>query len=125
MNIQELQFIATHHLPIRVLIINNRASGMIRSREIESGKDHLVHTTKESGYCALDVKKIAYAYRMPYKKLTENVNQENTLPVLYEFIVDECIGLHPFLPRGNRIYDLIPKINVDIFSELDILKDGG
>lgn len=123
-NIQDLELIAQSRLPIAVLVLNNTSSGMIRAREIEAGKDHLVHTTKESGFSCPDLKKIATAYGLPYKRLQEGEEiADLALPAIYELVVDIDAGM-PSLPHGNEIWDLLPKIDESILIECEnIAKD--
>ena len=54
---QELQFISREKIPVLMLIINNRISGMIKDREKREG--YAVHTTYDSGYSSPDFKLIA------------------------------------------------------------------
>ena len=59
MNIQELQFISQHNLPIAIVLINNHSSGMIKDREKASGYNYSLHTTIDSGYGFPNFSKVA------------------------------------------------------------------
>lgn len=111
MNIQELQYISMHRIPINIVVINNHASGMIRSRELDRGKKYLLHTTKESGYGVPNLEKLASTYGLTYFKANNNTfNSVTEFPCLTEFHVDDSIGLDPSLPRGNQCWDMVPEL---------------
>lgn len=124
MNIQELQFIAQHQLPIMVVLINNSASGMIRDREKSYGI--FLHTTKDSGFCSPDYKMIARAYGIAYH-LMEGVSGMKVLmgksvhPTFIEIQVDEEIGLTPNLPRGVKCQDMQPALPREKYDYLNNL----
>lgn len=112
-NIQELQFISQHKLPISIILLNNHSSGMIRDRELVY--DKCIHTTKDSGYLAPDFKALAEAYGLNYGTLSKRE------PSLMEIIVDESIGLTPNLPRGKKCQEMQPVLNNDKFDYLNKL----
>lgn len=113
-NIQELQFISQHKLPISIIILNNHSSGMIRDREL-AVYDKCIHTTKESGYLAPDFKALAEAYGFEYGTLSARE------PSLKEIIVDESIGLTPNLPRGKKCQEMQPALSSVEFNYLNKL----
>lgn len=122
MNIQELQYIAMHNIPICVFVINNHASGMIRSREIDKGKTYLLHTTQNSGYGVPNLGKLAELYGLKYYRCNKNKYVDNTfysnLPALIEMEVDDTIGLNPSLPRGKECWDMIPSCEKSILEKI-------
>ena len=109
LNLQELQFIKQHNLPIEIFVINNYSLGMIEDREkIMYGYE--IHTTEDSGYEALDVKKIADAYGMGFggKKL----------PRISEFVASSYMPLEPSIPKGNRMYNMFPYVDENLIFYL-------
>ena len=121
MNIQELQYISVHRLPIHILVINNHASGMIRSRELDKGMPYLLHTTKNSGYGVPDLVQLAHMYGFAYQRLDTNggnMNPVMSVPSLNEFSVEETIGLDPSLPRGNKCWNLRPGLKPELMDRL-------
>ncbi len=72
-NIQELQFISGWNLPVTIVVMNNRTSGMIKDKEIQK-YGNTVHTTKECGYYSVNVEIIAGAYNLPYHKYQRNTD---------------------------------------------------
>lgn len=62
MNIQELEAVAREHLPVKILVVNNRALGKISEIQHGSYNDRYAQTTCDSGYSVPDFEKIAHAY---------------------------------------------------------------
>lgn len=122
MNIQELQFIAQHQLPIIVVLINNATSGMIRDRERSFAK--FLHTTKDSGFGSPDYKAIARAYGIAYH-LMEGAGDVKVMmekyvhPTFIEIQVDEETGLTPNLPRGVKCQDMQPALPREKYEYLN------
>lgn len=123
MNIQELQFISQHNLPIAVVLLNNNASGMIKDRETIAFKGHYVHTTKESGYANPNFKGIAAAYGFEYKSANElaDTNLQIEKPLFIEVSVDSDLTLSPNLPKGAPCQDLYPQIDRKKYEYLNSL----
>lgn len=71
MNIQELQMIAREQLPIKIILFNNNALGMIRHFQEMYFQDNYFQTTPGGGFTSPDFEKLADAYRIQYKVLTE------------------------------------------------------
>ena len=120
MNIQELQYISQHQLPIMIVVLNNQTSGMIKDRE-SIAYNHYVHTTSESGYQLPELKDIAKAYGFNY---TNQFNELKRLftgkaPVLVEVIIDYSIGLTPSLPKGRKCQDMTPELSEEKYDYLN------
>ena len=113
-NIQELQFISQHKLPITIVLLNNHSSGMIKDREL-AVYDKSLHTTVDSGYGMPDIKSLVEAYGIQYGVISD------IEPSLDEITVDENIGLTPSLPRGKKCQELQPALNEIKFVYLNNL----
>lgn len=113
-NIQELQFISQHNLPITIVLLNNHTSGMIKDREL-SVYDKCLHTTKESGYEAPDYKSLAKAYGFECGAISDKC------PALIEISIDDSIGLTPSLPKGKKCQDMQPTLQKEIYNYLNRL----
>ncbi len=126
-NIQELQYIASHNLPISIVILNNYSSGMIMEREKDKYSDYLVHTTQDSGYSFPNFEKIAVCYGLDYIRISKDANCEMLLsdifnnPTIIEIIIDQNTRLEPSLPVGKSCQDLFPELPRDLFEELNLL----
>lgn len=124
LNIQELQFISQHKLPIVVVVLNNCASGMIRDRQ--KNRPHFLHTTKNSGYGVPDLEAIASAYQMEFRRLkiprdTVDCFTFEEEPYLVEVLVPEDVPLYPNLPIGNACQDLEPALPQELYDRLNTL----
>lgn len=108
MNIQELQFISQHSLPITIVVINNRTSGMIRDREMHRYKGKCVHTTKDSGYVAPDFESIVRGYGLDSSHFIE-------------LSVDGDLELSPQLPKGNPVQKMTPLLEETKYEKLNKL----
>ena len=126
MNIQELQFISQHKLPILIVIINNTSSGMIKDREADH-YDYFLHTTNKSGFSSPNFKVIACAYGINYQLLNdaEKVRpidvERDQLPTILEILVDEEIVLTPNLLRGMNCQNMHPTLLQEKFNYLNQL----
>jgi acetolactate synthase I/II/III large subunit len=69
MNVQELETIRRLHLPIKMFVINNNGYASIRASQ-ENYFQHLVAADSTSGLSLPDVKKVAEAYGLPSRSIT-------------------------------------------------------
>ncbi len=81
MNLQELQTIAFHKLPIKIFVINNQGYHSIRQSQGNLFKEYSkVGVGPESGDLSFpDMSKIAYAYDLPYERIDSNVDMSHKL----------------------------------------------
>lgn len=128
MSIQELQFIASHNLPILLVILNNASSGMIRSVEKRRFGSHFMLTTADSGYSVPDFAAIIKAYRLDYRCFTEaNISEladiaaSVALPCVIELKIDDSIDVNPYLPVGNPCQDFEPPLDRALYDRLNDL----
>lgn len=124
LNIQELQFIGMNKLPIAIIILNDRCSGMIRDREKSKFGDHFLHTTEQSGYGVPKFNEIAKAYGIEYFEYSEktlDVLNNIDRPVMIEAVITEAEMLAPFLPKGNLCQELYPLLNEELYNNLNNL----
>ena len=128
LNIQELQYISQHHLPVAIVLLNNASSGMIKDRETASKRDYYLHTTLESGYGIPDFRAVAYSYRIRYEQFEDlkekeikAMIQEFKEPLFIEIRLDENIGLNPSLPKGKPCQDMTPELDRERYNNLNKL----
>lgn len=127
MNIQELQYISQHQLPIFIVILNNKVSGMIRDKEITGYNAKFLHSTSGSGYQIPNLKEVAVLYHMEYTELdTRSINEDaisldfNT-PRILNLLINENLSLEPSLPRGHQPQDMVPVLEKTRYDYLNAL----
>ena len=123
MNLQELQFIKREQLPIKVIVINNNALGMIRGFQEANFDRNYSQTIEGKGYMAPDFEKIATAFDLTYIKI-ENISElncellaDNTC-ILMEVLIPVETELNPNFGRNGVIQDQRPYMERDKFNEL-------
>lgn len=73
MNLQELQTIIHHRLPIKIFVINNQGYHSIRQTQKNFFGEPLVGIGADSGDLSFpSMEKLAYAYGYPYQKIESN-----------------------------------------------------
>lgn len=96
MNLQELQTIIHHRLPIKIFVINNGGYHSIRQTQKNFFGEPLVGIGEDSGDLSFpSMEKLAWAYGYPYQKINDNYKLEEiekTLqvqgPAICEVFVD-------------------------------------
>jgi len=96
MNLQELQTIATHRLPIRIFVLNNKGYHSIRQTQANFFPDNPVGCGEESGLGFPDFGKLAAVYGFPYYRARNHSELDAAIagaigengPVLCEIILD-------------------------------------
>ena len=117
MNIQELETIAYHKLPIKIFVINNEGYHSIRQTQSNYFKEPRVGVGKDSrdlGFPKLE--KLIPAYELPYYKIDDNQTMPNDLdkilkqpaPFVCEVFVDIKQNFEPKaaarkLPDGSMV----------------------
>ncbi len=113
MNIQELSTCKQYHLPIKIILLNNRYLGMVRQwQQFFHGDRH-----SESYMDALpDFKKLAEAYGHVGMDITKPADVEGALKdafamkdrlVFMNFITDQKENVFPMVPGGKGISEMI------------------
>lgn len=105
MNIQDLQTIVHHGLPIKLFVLNNNGYLSIRATQNKFFEGRLVGTDGTSGLSFPDTKKIADAYGIKYRRLQQSATLAEDLqdvlaekgPVICEVI---CPENEPVVPTA-------------------------
>lgn len=72
MNIQEFQTIVTNKLPIKIFVLENEGYLAIKTTQNSFFKGHFTGSDPKSGVECPDLEKIASAYGIPYRSVSEN-----------------------------------------------------
>jgi acetolactate synthase I/II/III large subunit len=112
MCVQELAICAIHHIPIKIVVINNRTLGMIKQWQelIYEGRHSHIDLSGSP-----DFVKLAEAYgvkglRAETKEEAEQAWTEALRtpgPVLIDFVVDRNELVYPMVPQGKALRDML------------------
>ncbi len=123
MNIQELQTIAREWLPIKIIVFNNLALGMIRHFQEMYFEKKYYQTIAGYGYDAPDFKALAGAYKIPYCviKSAEDIGAEifsTNGPQFIEVKIKEPTYVFPKVRFGKLNQDQEPLIERKMYEEI-------
>ena len=121
MNIQELQTIARENLPVKIILFNNSALGMIRHFQEMYFEDNYVQTVPSGGYTVPDFGAIAAAYKIPYKCIGKVEDVDDSLfdaegPQFVEVRITEPTYVYPKLEYGKPNQDQEPLLDRKRYS---------
>lgn len=113
MNIQELQFLVREQLPIKIVILNNSALGMIRHFQEMYFDSQYYFTVPSEGYSVPDFVKVAEAYGIRAKKLygiddIKTISWNDVNPELFEIVFTGDTYVFPKLEFGKPNQDQEP-----------------
>ena len=128
MVLQDLHYISHHQLPIKIFLLNNKSSGMIRSRQKDSNRK-ILQTTIESGYSIPDLTKITNAFGIPSYNFNQKVGTKSKIksillkngPALIEIISEPEVEGRPHLPVTSKPQRLSPELPFELQSYLENL----
>lgn len=129
MNLQELEFVAREQLPIKIIVINNQALGMIHHfQEMYFGSNY-VQTDDKKGYTVPDCMQIAQAYglRNVQYQSADQISQyfKDDKPVVIEVRISQQTHVFPKLGMNKPIDDQEPPLSDDLRKRIiDILKEA-
>jgi acetolactate synthase-1/2/3 large subunit len=114
-NIQELQTVAHHQLPIKMVVLNNGCHGMVRQFQ-QSYFDERYQSTLW-GYSAPDFAEVASAYKIPAQTIVEPKETGEALrwlwrdakaPALLQVMIDTYANAYPKIAFGSPISEMEP-----------------
>ncbi len=125
MNIQELQTIVREKLPVKIVLFNNNALGMIRHFQEMYFSNNYYQTVNEGGYSSPDFQRIALAYGIDYARVDEleDVKSIKDLmqkdgPAFIEVFLNEDTYVFPKLEYGKPNQDQEPLVDRNLYKEL-------
>jgi len=78
-NIQEFQTVVRNNLPIKIVVLNNNALGMIKQFQTENFEGRLIGTVPDEGYDAPNFVRVAEAYGIPANYVESADELDNAL----------------------------------------------
>lgn len=117
LNIQELQTIVRNKIPIKIIVMNNRSLGMIR--QFQDSYFESRYQSTYWGYSAPDFEKIAHAYDIDSKTISNPeeiqdavswlwTGENNNKAQLLQVMVDPHTNTYPKLAFGRPITEMEP-----------------
>ncbi|MEN8808287.1 MAG: biosynthetic-type acetolactate synthase large subunit [Desulfobacterales bacterium] len=114
MNIQELGAVMEHEVDIKILLFNNGYLGMVRQWQTLFYDGRFAGTPMKNP----DFGKIAAAYGIPYRKVSEVAAIEDAISAaaehrgayMVEFLCDPSEVVLPMVPAGGGIADMITSL---------------
>ena len=116
MNLQDLQTVSHHNIPLKIIIFNNDGYLMIKHTQDAIVSGRRSGTDKNSGISCPDYKKIAESFGLKYLSLSEESKIEHCLEIFIE--EEKAIILEVFMPPNQL---LVPKLAVSISPEGEII----
>jgi acetolactate synthase I/II/III large subunit len=114
-NIQELQTVAHHRLPIKMVILNNGCHGMVRQFQ-ESYFESRYQSTLW-GYSAPDFSSVAAAYKITARTIEDEKQTEEAFrwlwtdpsePVLLQVMINTYANAYPKIAFGSPMTEMEP-----------------
>jgi acetolactate synthase-1/2/3 large subunit len=114
-NIQELQTIAHHRLPIKMVILNNGCHGMVRQFQQSYFEERYQSTLW--GYSAPDFAEVAAAYKIPARTIKDEREtaealqwlwQDASKPALLQVMIDTYANAYPKIAFGSPMTEMEP-----------------
>jgi acetolactate synthase-1/2/3 large subunit len=123
MSIHELQAVFRDQLPVKIIVLNNQALGMIRHFQEMYFQQSYVQTVSPNGYSAPDFCAIASAYGLRAKKVStpeaiEALDLCDGVPELIEVVLTGDTYVFPKLEFGKPNQDQEPLIDRALYDEL-------
>jgi acetolactate synthase-1/2/3 large subunit len=119
-NIQELQTVVHHHLPLKIVVIDNQGHGMVRQFQ-QSYFDSRYPSTRW-GYSAPDFRRVAEAYGMAGDSVEREADlpralaalwQDPSAPALLHVHVDPDVNVYPKIAFGHPFTEMEPLVAPD------------
>jgi acetolactate synthase-1/2/3 large subunit len=114
-NIQELQTVAHHRLPIKIIILNNGCHGMVRQFQQSYFEERYQSTLW--GYSAPDFAEVAGAYKILARTISDEKEVGDALdwlwhqplePALLQVMIDTYANAYPKIAFGSPMTEMEP-----------------
>ena len=126
MNIQELMTVAREQLPVKVIVFNNNALGMIRHFQEMYFDSNYYQTVPTGGFVSPDFSAISKAYGMEYACVS-SIDEINSIPrelfidnkpAFIEVKINQDTYVYPKLKYGQPNQDQEPLLDRNLYNEL-------
>ena len=125
MNIQELEWVKRENLPVKIMVMNNEALGMIRHLQRDYFDCLFAGTTDGCGFASCDFSKVAAAYGIPSCRMhCEDVKEEAPQfmegpgPKLLDVMLEHGTFAYPKTCLGEPIHNQQPYAPKSVYDHL-------
>ena len=114
-NIQELQTVVHHELPVKIVVLNNGCHGMVR--QFQESYFECRYQSTMWGYSAPDFARVANAYGVPGRTVTAEGELDQSLAwfweeteqsALLQVMIDPLTNVYPKIAFGRPIAEMEP-----------------
>lgn len=96
MNLQELQTIRYHHIPVKIIVVNNNAYAIIRKRQVELFRTRTIGTDPGNGVECPSFQKVAECFEIPYIRIENSTKLKSRIASVINMdgpVLCEVLGL--------------------------------
>lgn len=125
MNLQELQTVVREHLPIKIVLFNNRALGMIHHFQEMYFNSNYAQTEEDKGFSTPDFCAVARAYGWRVAHWGEQTSAvlaqwlADDQPLFLEIALPQTTHVFPKLGLNKPIHEQEPSVDPGVFAELE------
>ena len=125
MNIQELQWVKRENIPVRILVLNNQALGLIRQQQKDYFDGVFAGASEEGGFTSCAFAEVAkgyglaafqVAYEDAAEKLPKLLGQEG--PLLVEILLENGTYAYPKTCLGEPIHNQRPYMDREVYEKM-------
>lgn len=125
MSVQSLMLISQYNLPVKVIVLNNNALGMITQFQHLYFESRMAATTPAGGYLVPDIKSLAQAYNLKYFRMdVSSVTSadlwneiEASRNCIVEYIIEGTTTVYPKLEFNKPISQPIPLLPMEEYKK--------
>ena len=129
--LQSLLLISQYNLPIKVIVLNNEALGLITQFQELYFNNNMVGSTKEGGYLVPEISKIAESYGLKYFKIEkENIKDKKVMDEIFnerngivEVKIEGKTKVYPKLEFDSSIENTSPKLSNEELKKTEFTLD--
>ena len=127
MNVQELQTVVREQLPVKIVLFNNHALGMIHHFQEMYFDSNYVQTDAAKGFVTPDFAALARAYGLRFVRWEDQNAEElrvmlaDNAPLFVEIPLPQTTHVFPKLGMNKPIHEQEPPVPPEIFVHLDQL----
>lgn len=125
MNIQELQWVKRENIPVRILVLNNQALGLIRQQQKDYFDGVFAGASEEGGFTSCQFAEVAKGYgiaaaQVSYGEAAEKLPGllKGKGPILVEILLENSTCAYPKTCLGEPIHNQRPYMDKEIYEKM-------